>query len=166
MSIFSARKLAAATLIAGVKTFAVGAAFTLPTAVGRAYPNGGAHAALNRFQLETVTQLRMTANLEAAPTLLGTLALGAWTKYGALAMAAATCAYVAVRGPKRRWGLALGGVSPALNLIATWWDPAVYGPAIIASMSGFVFALTIESIHRIRSTPAAGAQVPAIEQAA
>ena len=114
--------------------------------------------------IETTTQLRMTADLAAAPPLLGWLAVGAWAKFFGLAAGAFGCSVLCLRLRPRQWGVALAGLSPLPVAILSFVDPDRFAPYMTSTTAGFWLALVIAAIQIVysdaRRTSAARAQNP------
>ncbi len=97
--------------------------------------------------VETGTQLRMAADIVAAPELLERLAAGSVMKFFGLAAAAGIIAVDCVRRKPRRYGLAFGAVMQVLSTLAAFLDPAQFGSGLSGSIGGFWVGLTIHAVQ-------------------
>ncbi|NWG54637.1 MAG: hypothetical protein HXY28_13040 [Hydrogenophilaceae bacterium] len=88
--------------------------------------------------LETLIQLRIADDVEAARPLLAPLAVGYWLKYAGLAAHAAVFAGIAFRAGRRFWLLALAAIAPPLAFAAA---AAGAGSSLIAAFAVFWLAL-------------------------
>ncbi|MBI1187346.1 MAG: hypothetical protein GC206_08470 [Alphaproteobacteria bacterium] len=90
--------------------------------------------------VETLTQLRITDDVEASAPLIGSLASGYWLKYAGLAAYAAVLAPIAWRaGPRLRW-LALVALLPPAAFIAHVMD---LDPPMTPAFAAFWIALLV-----------------------
>lgn len=99
--------------------------------------------------LETAAQLVITRDLDAASAFIPALQIGAWAKYGFLAVHGVLAGALALVGLRRPWIVAVLGFSTPAAVLAASIDPLQRAPLMSLAIAAFWLSLLVASIVRL-----------------
>ena len=99
--------------------------------------------------LETVTQLVIMQRIDSAPHPLLLLQIGAWTKYGFLALHGVLMGALALVGSRKNWVVAILGFTALAATLAASIDPVQRAPLMSAALAAFWLSLLATAVLRI-----------------
>jgi hypothetical protein len=99
--------------------------------------------------VETAAQLAITHNVDAPSSFIPALQIGAWAKYGFLAVHGVLTGALALVGSRRPWIIAVLGFSTPAAVLAASIDPLQRAPLMSLAIAAFWLSLLVASIVRM-----------------